>query len=124
MLRQFAGLWLIVFGSMAAWRAWHGIVDLRTETLAAVAILVGGAGLIRPAAVRWIYSGWMIAAFPIGWTVSRLALAAVFYGVFTPIGVAFRLAGRDALRLRRLETRSYWTPKAKAANAGAYFRQS
>ena len=34
MLRQFAGLWLVVFGGLALWRFWHGQTGLWTDVLA------------------------------------------------------------------------------------------
>ena len=40
----------------------------------------------------------MVLAFPIGWTVSQVILAVMFYGLFTPIGLVFRLIGRDPLQ--------------------------
>jgi hypothetical protein len=123
-LRQFAGLWLLAFGGLAAWRAWHGQVDGRTETIAVLAVVIGVLGLARPAAVRLVYTGWMIAAFPIGWIVSRLMLAVMFYAVFTPVAWVFRLMGRDGLRLRREQSGSYWSVKRGAAAAEEYFRQS
>jgi hypothetical protein len=40
---------------------------------------------------------------------SRLLLAALFYAVVTPLGLAMRLAGRDSLGLRRRsDAPSYW----------------
>jgi Saxitoxin biosynthesis operon protein SxtJ len=123
-LRQFAGLWLVVFLGMAAARWWRGQADSWAVALAIVAIVVGLAGLIAPAVVRPIYTGWMVAAFPIGWTVSRIVLGAIFFGVLTPIAASFRGAGRDQLRLRRRSQDTYWLPKRKPAGAGEYFRQS
>ena len=62
--------------------------------------------------MRPIYVGWMVLAFPIGWTVSQAMLALMFYGLFTPIGLLFRLIGRDPLQLsRRSGLETYWTPK-------------
>ena len=124
LLRQFAGLWLLFFCGIAAWRAWHGQVDTRTEAIAALGLVIGALGLVQPAAMRWIYTGWMILAFPIGWTVSRLMIGVLFFVLFTPVALVFRLMGRDALRLRRSEVTSYWTPKASPANVKDYFRQS
>jgi hypothetical protein len=123
-LRQFAGLWLVFFGGLAAWRAGHGHLDGRTKTIALIAFGVSVVGLARPAAVRWIYTGWMMAAFPIGWVVSRLMLAVMFYGVVTPVAWVFRLMRRDGLHLRRGQVGSYWSAKAGAAAAEEYFRQS
>lgn len=123
MLRQFAGLWLVVFGGLAAWRAWHGQADVWTQALAIGALVVGGIGLIWPMAIRFVYTGWMIAAFPIGWTISRLVLAVTFYAIFTPVAFIFRLMGRDALRLHRGDRRSYWLAQSRPETPDTYFRQ-
>lgn len=124
-LRPFAGLWLAVFGGMAAWQGlvrghpWLG------AGLAVAALTVGPLGLVAPGAIRPIYVGWMVLAFPIGWTVSRVLLAIVYYGVFTPVGLIFRLIGRDPLSRRFEPDRpSYWTPKAATTDLRRYFRQS
>jgi protein-S-isoprenylcysteine O-methyltransferase Ste14 len=122
-LRQFAGLWLVVFGGLALWRAWHGQTGVWTDVLGAAAVIVGVAGLVMPAVVRPIYSGWMIAAFPIGWTVSKITLGGVFYLVFTPVAALFRIMGRDPLWLRRGRRETYWTAKATARSGEEYFRQ-
>ena len=74
MLRQFAGLCLVVFGTLAAWRWFSGNTGIWTQVLAAFAVVVGVTGLLVPKAVKPIFVGWMIAAFPIGWVVSRVAL--------------------------------------------------
>lgn len=124
MLRQFAALWLVFFGGMAAWQ---GMMRGRVEAaaaLAVVAVAVGGLGLVRPALVRPIFVGWMVLAFPIGWAVSLVLLGLIYYGLFTPIALAFRLAGRDALRLRpRPKADTYWTPRPAVADIRRYFRQ-
>ena len=65
----------------------------------------------------------MIVAFPIGWTVSRVLLALVYYGLFTPLGLAFRVAGRDRLRRRfRADRETYWTPKTQPTELRRYLR--
>ena len=123
-LRQFAGLWLVVFGGIAAWQ---GLVRGRPAVAAVVgtlAVAVGVAGLISPKLVRPVFVGWMVLAFPIGWTVSLLLLGLVYFGIVFPIGLAFRLAGRDALGLRpRPDLSTYWTPRAAPADVRRYFRQ-
>ena len=122
-LRQFAGLWLLFFVGIAAWRLWNGPADAITRILLTVGVVGGTVGLIWPASLRWIYTGWMIAVFPIGWTISRLTLLAMFYVVFMPVALVFRLIGRDALRLRRGDVRSYWMAKPGAGDMSEYLRQ-
>src|SRR5688572_23018441 len=114
MLRQFAGLSLVIFGGIAAWRAYSGTVDDWTIGWAVAAVLIGGVGLGVPRAIRPVYQGWMIVAFPIGWTVSKVVLGAMLYLVFTPVALVFRLMGRDALTLRPKPSTSYWQPKPGA----------
>ena len=123
MLRQFAGLSLVVFGGLAAWRLWQGQTDLWTYGLGIIAVLIGVTGLVVPAMVRPVYTGWMIVAFPIGWTVSKIALGLMFFLVFMPVGLVFRMTGRDTLRLKRTQEGSYWLEKPAARSGDEYLRQ-
>jgi hypothetical protein len=123
-LRQFAAAWLLALG-FVAWRLGFphepGALNV---ALAILAVTVGPLGLAWPRVVRWPFVGLSLATWPIGWLVSRLVLAALFYGVFAPFGLVFRLAGRDALALRRRPDRdSHWRPREQAAEPGRYFRQ-
>ena len=122
-LRQFAGLWLAFFLGLAAVRWFGGKQGTLTQVMAGAAILIGVPGLLMPAFIRPIFTGWMIAAFPIGWTVARVVLAAVFYLVVTPIAFVFRLMGRDVLHRRRATPVSYWTDKRQAGGPADYLRQ-
>jgi hypothetical protein len=123
-LREFAGLWLVVWGGLALWQAFgrgRGGLGL---ALAALALTIGLIGLVRPQWVRSIYVGWMVLAFPIGWTISQIILAAIFFGMFTPIGLVFRLLHRDPLdRDRRHDLESYWAPKPAPVDLRRYFKQ-
>jgi hypothetical protein len=123
-LRQFAGLWLVFFGGIAIWQA---VVRERTGVamvLALFALTIGSLGLARPDWIRRIYVGWIILAFPIGWTVSQVMLAVIFFGLFTPIGLLFRLLGRDPLhRIRQPESESYWVSKPTPTDVRRYFKQ-
>ena len=125
MLRQFAALWMLVFGGLAAWNgAFHG--DSTTAFVLAIVAGVGGPlGLAAPRAIRPVFVAWMVVAFPIGWVVSRLALLLLFFGVVTPVALVFRMTGRDALGLkRRPGAGTYWTRKPGAPDVASYFRQS
>lgn len=124
MLRDFAGLWLVFFLALAGWRWYRGHHDAWAVGLATMAVVVGGIGLAVPAFMRPIFTGWMIAAFPIGWTISRVALGIIFFLVVTPVAWVFRATGRDLLRLRRPAGATYWQPKPRPAKAADYLRQS
>jgi hypothetical protein len=123
MLRQFAGLWIIFFASLAYV---NGALRANTSlalTFAALAVTIGPLGLILPRAIRPVFVGWMLLAFPIGWTVSHLLLAVLYYGVFTPVGLFFRLSGRDALeQCYRPDQATYWVPLERSDDAVRYFQ--
>ncbi|MCU0782551.1 MAG: SxtJ family membrane protein [Verrucomicrobia bacterium] len=123
-LRQFAAAWLVFFLAWAAvqWlKRGHPTAAL---VLGALAIVVGGLGLVSPTTIRWFYVGCMIVAFPIGWVVSLVMLAVMFYGVITPVALFFRLRGRDLLhRAPPRNVTSFWTPKTLPLDVRRYFRQ-
>jgi Saxitoxin biosynthesis operon protein SxtJ len=123
-LWQFAGLWLLFFGGWALWEILRQGRMGFGGILAALALTIGPLGLIWPSRVRFIYVGWMVLAFPIGWTMSQIILATMFFGLFTPIGFAFQLLGRDTLQRRRpSELKSYWQHKPLSADPRRYFKQ-
>ncbi len=81
-------------------------------------------GVIWPRLMQPVYVGWMVLVFPIGWLVSHVLLAVVYYGVVTPLGVIFRVSGRDALhRKRRSGLDSYWQGKPAPKGLQSYFQQ-
>jgi hypothetical protein len=124
MLRQFAAIWIVFFGAVAAWQGFHHHRQMLAIVVAIMAVTIGPVGVAWPNAIRPIFVGWMTLAYPIGWTVSRIVLGAVFYGLFTPIGLVFRMMGRDELGLKRqAQAATYWQPKPRPADKAQYLRQ-
>jgi hypothetical protein len=128
-LRQFAAVFWVGFtllavlagfggpGGVAGWGMW-------TWLLAGAGAAVGILGLLWPPVVRPVYLGWMGLAFPVGWLLSHLLLAVVYYGLFTLAGLMMRLGGRDALRLKRPpESMSLWVQRPGARPPESYFRR-
>ena len=122
-LKQFGGLCALIFGAIA-------LLDefVRHRTTGAIifgsAALLGGVlGLVWPKALRWIFVGWMVAVFPIGWVVSRIILGLMFYGAFTPIALIFRLKKRDTLQRRPHQATTYWSEKDAPSDVRNYYRQ-
>jgi hypothetical protein len=124
MLRQFAALWIAFFGGFALWQELVRGNRTLAAVFAALALTIGPIGLVRPEWLRPVYVCWMVLAFPIGWTVSQVIVGVMFYAVFTPIGLVFRLIGRDPLSLRRDSRReTFWTPKPAPHSLRRYFQQ-
>jgi hypothetical protein len=95
---------LAVLGLVALWRGrWFYPVLLVPAALLA---LLGG---VSPAVLSPVQRGWMALAAGLGWVMTRLVLAALFYLAFTPIGLLGRLMGHRFLG-SGIDTRkeSYW----------------
>lgn len=123
-LRQFGGLCFVFFGGFGLWEALGRGHSSLGAGLGVAAIAGGLLALVRPELLRWIYVVWMVLAFPIGWTVSMVTLAILYYGLFTPIALVFKLIGRDSLhRTRRPAAESYWAPKPTPTDPRRYFKQ-
>ena len=123
-LAVFGLAWLGILG-VAGWACWirgrHGAAGI-AWTLAAMVPL---AGLADRRALRLVYVGLSLATYPIGFVVSHVVLALVYYLVLTPIGLAMRLLGRDPLN-RRFDPKaaSYWTARGPERPAEDYFHQN
>ena len=62
--------------------------------------------------------------YPIGFVISIAIFASVYYLVVTPIGLVFKLIGRDAMnRTFDPSAETYWVPRRPPANMKRYFRQ-
>jgi hypothetical protein len=125
MLRQFAAMGAVVLIGLGCWLGFgQGSWAIAAALLMAAAV-VGVVAALWPGALRPIFVGWMCLAFPVGWVLSHVVLAVLFFGLFTPVGLFQRLIGRDVLvRRRRPAYDSYWKPKPAAPDVNSYFRLS
>jgi hypothetical protein len=124
-LNQFGFIWLgfLSFFGVMAW------VKLDEPGLAkglwVAAIVVPVIGWLAPAFMRLVFVGMSYAAWPIGFVVSHVILALVYYLVMTPIGLVMRLFGYDPMTRRRDSTgASFWiTRTGRNDSPESYFRQ-
>jgi hypothetical protein len=133
-LRKFGFISVVAFGCLGAWlffRASIFGISLSPQTAKIAAYvcwaLAGGSlagSLTVPEALRPLYVTLTAVSLPIGFVVSHLLMAVVFYGLLTPIALFFKIVGRDALQ-RRLEpsAKSYWQTRSVVEDRARYFRQ-
>ncbi len=123
-LKWFGLLFALFFGLVGAivlWRSGSRTAAVILWSIGSVAAILFY--VIRPWQ-RFMYLGWMYAAFPIGWIVTHVILALIYYLVFTPIGLAMRLLGKDPMnRNLEPETKSYWIEHRSDEDPARYFRQ-
>jgi hypothetical protein len=105
---------------LGAWNWSHPVV-LTTIAIAVLQLVACLAGF------RWLTLGLYVVlsviAFPIGFVLSHLLMGIIYYLVITPIGLVFRLIGRDPLGKRLDPDRaSYWHERAATRPAASYFK--
>jgi hypothetical protein len=122
-LRWFAGLW------WPAMCAAIGLMFFRKFHLSAVAewIWVGGGllavlGVIAPSVIQPVYLALMRLTYPIGWCVSHVVLALMFFLVVTPVGFLVRLFHDPMTRQFDRAAGTYWIAR-EVVDSERYFRQ-
>lgn len=131
-LRQF-GLCALIGMPLLGWivlgrtapTTWESSQKLVFMAFAILGFLGGLLGAFRPNKLKLVFIAATLLTIPMGMAIGEAMLLVMYFGIFTPVAALFRLIGRDALH-RRWEpaASSYWVPKAGAANAQQYFRQS
>lgn len=106
-LRSFGLLVGTVFGVIGLWP-----MVFRGEPMRLWAMVLGGTlillGGVAPRLLAPAHKGWMWMGQILGWINTRILLGIVFYGLVTPIGLIFRLMGKDTVRRTfSEETQSY-----------------
>ncbi len=124
-LRQFAWIGLIGFPLMGYLVSWNfGAPDWVFHTGIALGVLMGVAAITKAhAIIRPVYVGLMVIAYPIGMVIATVLLSAIYFGMFTPVGLLFRLTGRDLLH-RKVDRNatSYWSIRQTQRTPASYLR--
>lgn len=131
-LRQFAWISLVglpLIGWLLMGRPWPSVWSPGQTRVLGSLLLAGvamsGISMVWPQAIKPVFVAMSLIALPIGMVVSELIFVFLYFGLFTPVALWFRVIGRDALQ-RKLDRNAatYWQPKAQPANVNRYFRQS
>ena len=90
-----------------------------------IAILCPILSLFYPKALLPIYLILSLIAIPIGFVISNIILLLIFYIIVTPIGIFFRLIGRDQLSIsdKNSSKETLWIKPIKENDLVSYFRQ-
>ncbi|MDG2123640.1 MAG: SxtJ family membrane protein [Verrucomicrobiales bacterium] len=128
-LRQFGYICLGGFGVISV------VVGIRFGHFAAASYAVPGMlwgvgvvaallAAINAKLLKPLYMVLMAVAAILGPIMSTLALALIFFLVFTPVSLFFKITGRDELKLK-LDPRapSYWVKPPEKPEVERYFRQ-
>ncbi|MGX3044913.1 SxtJ family membrane protein [Helicobacter sp. T3_23-1056] len=96
-LHVFLGIWAGIFAVFLGF----GIVRHDTIRIWALCgVVISIALLATPRVIVPFYNAWLTFGNIMGFVISRIILAIIFFGIFTPLGIIFRLFKRDILGLK------------------------
>ena len=117
--RQFGvsvgGVLLVV----AALVLWRGRV-LLAEILCAIGVTLVFFGYVRPAVLKWPSAVWWRFGLILGFVNARIILAVAFLVILTPMGLVWRLVGRDPLAHAK-ERWPGWVPHPARYRSGNHY---
>lgn len=94
--------------AVAAYNIWSG-ATLWAQILGAVGAVLMLCGYLGPRLLKWPSALWWKFALVLGYINARVILTIIFTVVLTPIGLLWRLIGRDPLARRRASWPG-WSP--------------
>ncbi|MDC0213243.1 SxtJ family membrane protein [Gammaproteobacteria bacterium] len=71
-----------------------------------IAIMI--TAFIKPEILFPLNRAWMSFGLLLGRIVSPIVLGLIFFAMLTPVALISRMSGRDELKLKRMELRTYW----------------
>lgn len=122
-LRRFAIAMLIgffVLGALSAWKT-KGI-GTGSIVLWSIGVTLAVAAFV-PKLGRIAYLAVYLPTSIIGYVVSNVMLALMFFLVVTPLGFIIKLMGKDVLQQRRQKRETQWLPVKETKNEDSYYRQ-
>ncbi|MEO0478161.1 MAG: SxtJ family membrane protein [Planctomycetota bacterium] len=123
-LRQFG--WFALIGFPLATYALSRVIGFAyspaiyyTAGLGVLSLLLG---LTAPKLLKPLFVGLMVVAAPIGFVISWTLMILIWFLLVTPVGLIFRLLGRDPLdKHPDPKVPSYWKVRTKPRSPASYF---
>ena len=124
-LRKFAAITLIASAIISLLLyALKGLAIQWVAIICAAGFVIFLSSLVYIKMTRIIYLSLILVTLPIGYAVSFILLAAFYFLLLTPLGLVFRLVGRDPLgRKFDRDAESYWVAHRRPESLDRYFHQ-
>jgi hypothetical protein len=91
------GIVLCVIAALLVWRGRIG----RAEIAGGVGVVLLALGLVHPPLLKYPSAAWWRFSRALGYVYARVLLSIIFFLILTPLGLVWRLTGKDPLARRR-----------------------
>jgi hypothetical protein len=107
--------------AIAAFLAWRGRID-RAEIVGGVGAVLLILGLTAPKLLKYPSMVWWKFALALGYVNARIILTIAFAIVLTPVGMAWRMLGKDPLTRKRSNWPG-WSPSPSRFSDPEHFKR-
>jgi hypothetical protein len=112
------GAVLLLIGGYNLWRGSTSV----GQVLAVLGAVLMVLGYVRPSLLKWPSAAWWKLALVLGYINARVLLTVIFALVLVPVGLLWRVIGRDPLARRRVNWPGWSTHSARYRNPKHYER--
>tara|TARA_B100000123_G_C25573438_1_gene359441 strand:+ start:128 stop:529 length:402 start_codon:yes stop_codon:yes gene_type:complete len=78
--------------------------------------------IIKPKKLHILNKAWMKFGFILGRFISPIILGIIFFGLFFPISIIFKLTKRDELKIIKVKNKSLWKYRKEKTNFSKQFK--
>jgi hypothetical protein len=115
----FTGIFLIIAGYL--W--YQDSKPLAIQIFLVLAVTFFAFALFMPIVLRPFNKAWYKLGLLMGRVVSPIVLGILFFILISPIAIVMRLAGRDALKLRKQNVQSHWIDRVPPGPSSDSFKE-
>ena len=120
--RKFGGFCAVLLSIFAGFFLTTGSTELACLFGSLFSVILATT-LTKPDLLSPLNSLWMRLGRLLGLIVSPIVLGIIFFGLFTPIALVMRISGRDELRVRIKDRKSYWISRDEPSQPDSFDRQ-
>jgi|TARA_B110000459_G_scaffold189094_1_gene222888 hypothetical protein len=117
------GFFFAVIFFISALSSFYNNAQILSIVLGVIGLLFFATSLIKDSLLLPLNKLWMHFGKLLGMIVSPLVLAILFFFIFTPIAIGMRIFNRDELRLKPLDSSSFWKVRDQDSLSPRSFNQ-
>jgi hypothetical protein len=110
--RTFGLFFAGIFAILATYGLWRGWPTELVKAFFAISVLLLVVTFLAPKLLTPFNKFWYQLGLLLGKIVSPIVLGFIFFIIITPVAIVTKLAGRDALKLRKQNVDSYWVDRS------------
>lgn len=119
--RKFGWFVTSVLTAAAAYLYWKNS-DAWASTLVGLAVIFAVTTVSAPRRLTQLNRLWYTLGLLLGKISSPIVLGLMFFVLLTPVSLAMRLSGRDALKMKKRNVKSYWVDRNPTGPAPDSFK--